>query len=224
MTVNSISTASGNGYSSRQRLIDSASELFAEKGFAGTSVRQIIHKAGCNIAAVNYHFGGKEQLYKEVFRSQLERMKKMRVDSINHVMDEDFGLPSLEMLLRSFVASFMESLLVDQKGHHFVSLVMREMLDPHLSEEIFVAEYIEPVTRVFIEALRKLRPSLDLDTAMMCVYSVVGQIFQVCRASSMAKKLSQGDNFVFDRQRAIDHIVKFSAAGIEEAAGGVKDE
>ena len=56
-----------------ERLLDAAEKLFCEKGYEGTSVRDITAEAGCNIAAVIYHFGGKERLYQEMFRRRLVR-------------------------------------------------------------------------------------------------------------------------------------------------------
>jgi len=50
-------------FDTRERLLDAAEKLFCQKGFEGTSIRDITAEAGCNIAAVNYHFGGKEKLY-----------------------------------------------------------------------------------------------------------------------------------------------------------------
>ena len=50
----------------RQRLLDSACEVFSELGYGGASVREIVARAGANVASVNYHFGGKDALYKEV--------------------------------------------------------------------------------------------------------------------------------------------------------------
>ena len=54
----------------RERILDSAEALFAQKGFRAVSVREITSAARCNLAAVNYHFGNKESLYLEVFRSR----------------------------------------------------------------------------------------------------------------------------------------------------------
>src|SRR5512145_2556330 len=59
----------------RQRLLDAAEALFARRGLAGTSVREITEAAGANLAAINYHFRSKENLYIEVF---LRRMAQMR--------------------------------------------------------------------------------------------------------------------------------------------------
>src|SRR4051794_4834505 len=60
--------ANGNGAATRQRLVETAGEVFAERGFRAATVRDICKKAGANVAAVNYHFGGKEGLYAEVLR------------------------------------------------------------------------------------------------------------------------------------------------------------
>src|SRR5260370_32171647 len=52
----------------RRQLLEAAGEVFAEVGFRDATVREICRRAGANIAAVNYHFGGKEKLYTEVVR------------------------------------------------------------------------------------------------------------------------------------------------------------
>ncbi len=55
----------------RKRILDAAYEVFSEAGYNGASVRQIVGRAGTNIASVNYHFGNKEALYKEVVEAAL---------------------------------------------------------------------------------------------------------------------------------------------------------
>src|SRR5579862_3501720 len=59
-----VSTADGT----RERLLEAAGEVFAQKGFREATIREICSRAGANIAAINYHFGGKERLYAEVLR------------------------------------------------------------------------------------------------------------------------------------------------------------
>jgi len=64
-----------SGALTRSRILDAASALFAEKGYGGVTVAAICHKAGANIAAVNYHFGGKEDLYREAWRHAHQRLQ-----------------------------------------------------------------------------------------------------------------------------------------------------
>ena len=61
-------------FSTKDRILGAAEELFAQHGFAGTSLRQVTSRADVNIAAVNYHFGCKENLVNEVFRRRMDEM------------------------------------------------------------------------------------------------------------------------------------------------------
>jgi AcrR family transcriptional regulator len=78
----------------RDRLLDSAEQLFAERGFDGTSIRDLASAAKCNIASVNYYFGGKEKLYVEIWRRHLHLMMEARIASIDKVLSESEGRPA----------------------------------------------------------------------------------------------------------------------------------
>jgi AcrR family transcriptional regulator len=60
----------------RQSIVKAAVRLFADKGYRGTSVRDIVEKAGVNQAAINYHFKGKDGLYLHVLETAFERLKE----------------------------------------------------------------------------------------------------------------------------------------------------
>src|SRR5437867_9871166 len=57
----------------KEHLLEVAGQVFAEKGYEEASVRDICTKAGVNVAAVNYHFGGKEKLYVEAVKRACRR-------------------------------------------------------------------------------------------------------------------------------------------------------
>ena len=67
MVVNNNIPADSTDINIEDRLLDAAESLFCEKGFDGASIRDITSQANCNVAAVNYHFGGKENLYSGIF-------------------------------------------------------------------------------------------------------------------------------------------------------------
>ena len=69
-------------FSTKDRILGAAEELFAQHGFAGTSLRQVTSRADVNIAAVNYHFGSKENLVNEVFRRRMDEMSRRRKTSL----------------------------------------------------------------------------------------------------------------------------------------------
>jgi len=73
----------------RDRILKAAERLFAERGFDGTSIRAIVARARVNQAAINYHFEGKEGLYREVLRAAFRGLTE---DQLGHA-DETAGLP-----------------------------------------------------------------------------------------------------------------------------------
>ena len=83
-----------------ERILDAAEALFAEKGFAETSLRTITSKAGVNLAAVNYHFGSKKALIQAVFARFLEPFCKKLTQSLNEFEVSQAGQkPTPEQLL-----------------------------------------------------------------------------------------------------------------------------
>ena len=66
-------------FNTKDRILGAAEELFAQYGFSGTSLRQVTSRADVNIAAVNYHFGSKENLVNEVFRRRMDEMSDFEV-------------------------------------------------------------------------------------------------------------------------------------------------
>ncbi len=72
-------------FSTKERILDSAEALFARHGFAGASLRQVTAAASVNLAAVNYHFGSKENLINEVFRRRLDSLNEQRLQALEAV-------------------------------------------------------------------------------------------------------------------------------------------
>ena len=70
-------------FNTKERILGAAEELFAQHGFAGTSLRQVTSRADVNIAAVNYHFGSKENLVNEVFRRRMDEMSERRLAQVH---------------------------------------------------------------------------------------------------------------------------------------------
>src|SRR5499425_382584 len=107
----STSDASSTGKSSedretRARLLNAASRLFAEHGYARVTVRDICKKARANVAAVNYHFGGKDGLYRAVMRHAMETMQATTEAARTAGRD----LPPAERI-RAYVSVFADRLL-----------------------------------------------------------------------------------------------------------------
>ncbi len=202
----------------RDRLLDAAEELFSEHGFEGTSVRELAGAAGCNIASVNYYFGGKEKLYEEVWRRHLVSLRDSRVASVDQVMAESGGTPSLEELLRAFANAFIGPLVDHRAGRRLIRLMARELIDPHLPSDVFGQEVIKPTLTVMQKALKEVCPELDESKVPLVVFSLVGQLIHTIRIKPILRWTDDEVLAPFDPAKLIDHIVAFSAAGIRAYA------
>jgi AcrR family transcriptional regulator len=205
----------------RGRLLAAAERLFARHGFEATSVRDITSEADCNVAAVNYHFGGKEKLYVETFRGLLGELRDRRIQRIRRDMEEAGEAATLETFVESFAVAFLEPLVDEARGRVLMAFLAREMDRNLLPHEVFFGEFIRPMLEVTMEALRRVGPPMDPVTARLCMLSLVGQLLHVIRVHQMQEQFrdAAGSELVpNDLRRHVEHVVTFSAGGIHACA------
>jgi AcrR family transcriptional regulator len=198
----------------RDRLLDSAEELFCEHGFEGVSVRDIAASADCNVASINYYFGGKEKLYHEVWLRYLLLMHDIRITSINEVMSQKNGKPQLEDLLREFSEAFIGPLVDESKARRFCKLMAREMIDQHVPISMFVENVMTPTLAAMRDALVKICPGIDESKIPLIIVSIVGQLMHMLHIKAIFQECGDTSLPEFDLAQAIDHVVKFSIDGM----------
>ncbi|MBN1125574.1 MAG: TetR/AcrR family transcriptional regulator [Sedimentisphaerales bacterium] len=204
-----------------ERLLCAAEKLFAEKGFEGASIREITAEAGCNVAAVNYHFRGKEKLYREVFRRRLIQLREARIQAIKSVITKGPSA-SLEELLSCYCKAFLDPFVDATDSRIAMNLFCREMSERQLPPEIFLEEMIEPVQKHINEALSIICPQLPTQAIIPCIHSLVGQLLHIVRVKEMFIGAEGSELLPIDSIKMLEHIVKFSAAGIRSFYGGDK--
>jgi len=204
----------GHPARTRERLLEAAERLFATRGYRATSVRDLTSEARCNVASVNYHFGGKEGLYQEMFRRRMVTLREQRIAGLRRAMGEARGAEGLERTLRAFTAAFLEPHLDQSGGRRIMRLFSRELLDPHLRPGMLQREMVEPVRRALTEALLSVCHGLDARSARRSVHSVIAQLAHVVQMQSAPGVLRDPKLRDFNLKTAADHIVRFSAAGI----------
>ncbi|HXT50162.1 MAG TPA: CerR family C-terminal domain-containing protein [Thermoanaerobaculia bacterium] len=194
----------------RERLLDASERLFAEKGFRSASVRDITRESSCNIAAVNYHFGGKANLYREVFLRRLRAMRKHRLDAVEAALAHAGKDATLDLLIHAFASAFVAPLVADSSGRFWLLLLAQEMIDPQLPAETFHAEMVEPMERALMHALGEVSPDLSREDAQLCIHSLIGQLVH---AVHIQRCLPENDG---NRRlpELVEHTVRFSVAGI----------
>jgi AcrR family transcriptional regulator len=197
------------------RILDAAEVLFSENGFTGTSARDITSSAGCNVASINYYFGGKDNLYKEVCKRRLNALRDFRINSINDFMAKDPADISLEGLLFNFSNAFLAPLIEEATGRNVMKLMVREMLYPQLPANTVFDELFLPMSTVLQQAMVKVCPGLDEQQAMWSIFSLVGQLLHTMHIQGMlTSHPDEKFSSVFEVSTAVDHIVTFTAAGV----------
>src|SRR5204863_5942872 len=146
----------------KDKLLKTSELLFAEQGYAATSLRQIITTAGVNLAAVHYHFGSKGELLDAVVMRKAGPVNEARLARLARVEQEAGGEPlDVEKVLDSFFAATDE---VAARNPQFVRLMGRmhaEGLMPKIVEKHF-----QPAAGKFVAALRRSLPDLPQDELM----------------------------------------------------------
>jgi AcrR family transcriptional regulator len=201
-----------------ERLLAAATELFARRGFAATSIREIAERAGANVAAGHYHYGSKRGLYRQVLRRQFARVRatlERRGATRSQPALRTASRPELSRLLGARVTAMLEVLLGPPPGPHG-ALLLREMADPTAALPIIVDEFIAPQMREMEAVVRLLAPGLGPTEVRWTVWSIVAQaIFY--RFTMPATLLLLGrTSYPRTFGRAIArHITAFSLGGLE---------
>jgi hypothetical protein len=124
------------------------------------------------------------------------------------------GQPQLEELLKSYANSFIEPLVDGGRSERFITLMAREMVDPHLPRDMFLNDMIVPVMEAFGQALQRICPWLEAGQTRLVILSIVGQLMQTVLANGMFERGHHPAMPKLDLEEMVQHIVRFSAAGI----------
>lgn len=197
----------------RQRILEVAEELFLKRGYDGVSVRDLTEAAGVNVAAINYHFRGKKNLFREAVRRLLTPIAERRLAELSRVV-ESGETPDLRAVIRAFVEGFMGDILSSKNAHDCLNLLFGQMSQSGIATDLMVKEMIMPVNRLLKEAIMRARPEMTEERVLLSIASVAGQVIHFVRARELIKRLTgRGYNRRFVEE-IIEHITDFSVRGI----------
>lgn len=200
----------------RTRLLEAAGQVFAESGFRAATVREICERAGANIAAVNFHFRSKENLYVQAVL-HAHNICLSRVP----MPDWPAGTPPL-VKLRDFIATFLRRLIIDHGPDWQPRLIIRELADPTEACAAMVETHVRPTFGILKGILDELLPADTPPIKRRLVgFSIVGQILHYRLARPILVRLVGEEEFRrYDVELLTDHIWEFtvSALGLKKVA------
>ena len=197
-----------NADATKSRLIEAAGREFADKGFDQARIRSICDRAAANLAAVNYHFGDKEQLYRATLMEAYRRRST--------VVTPTLGDATPAEKLRAFIGFFFDQVVAgaDQDTWHS-QLIIREVFHPTPALDAVVNEWIRPRFEMLKSIMREIRPEADDDRLNALSFSVVGQCLMYRMTREVAARLIGPDGL---RRMGVnylaDHVASFSLAAL----------
>lgn len=197
-------------FSTKERILSAAEALFAEFGFAGTSLRQVTSRADVNLAAVNYHFGSKDNLVTEVFRRRMDEMSRARLLQLEAARQDAPG--ALEPVLRAFIEPALALSLQRDGGGAFVRVLARAYAERNDRLRKFLSDNYGHVLREFSRAIAECLPQLEKESLYWRLDFLAGALTYAMADFGLLRR-PDGDE-PMHAQRAADELVAFAAAGL----------
>jgi AcrR family transcriptional regulator len=222
LVISESIAVAGKEADTRERLIKAALRVFADRGIASATLREITVEAGANVAAVNYYFRSKEELTRTVLETCLRPINENRLHSLEKLVAENgnAAIP-LESLLEALVRPMVEQSLDDYGGRSPVRLLLQVRALPQPLTNTILANQFDSIHRLFVEALGKTLPELSrseiglrYDFARGAIMQILGDLDPAARdLPDLAIKQARLDNETLIRQ-----LVHFIAAGFRASA------
>lgn len=193
----------------RERLIEAAGVVFGELGFHGATVREITRQAGVNLAAINYYFRDKEELYWSVLQHAVQCALKDDQD-----LSED---AAPEERLESYIDRLLRNMLDPKRPDWHGKLIAREMGAPTRMLDILVESNIRPRNEKLRQILRELAgiPMSPEQESLICA-SIMAQCLYYRQNRPVVERLYpdllKGRDTISQLTR---HITDFSLAAIK---------
>lgn len=205
------------GAETKDRILDAAEQLFIEQGFTTTSLRTITAKAKANLAAVNYHFGSKEALIREVFDRRLGPLNEARIAYLDRLEAEAGATPlTPEQVIEAIVEPALQ-LSRDplRQGATFMRLLGRALSEPAEYMKEFLPRHYRDVIVRFKRSLMRSLPQLPEAELIWRMHFMFGTMAYAMAGNDALQLISTCEAEGADDPRAIvRRIVPFLAAGL----------
>ncbi len=191
----------------RTKLLEAAGQVFAEQGFHTATVREICSRAGANVAAINYYFGDKVELYEQVLR---EGVSALHDDSLREALNDKDPRRALRRMIRLMT----HRLCSVQRNGWTMRIMAHEMAQPTPAFARVVDEVIAPTSTIVRGVIgRLLGLPAEHEKTRLCANSVMGQMLHYVYAGPVIERLWPEFKMSEETVDSIaQHIADFSLA------------
>ena len=208
--------AEATSLGTKSRILDAAERLFLEHGFEATSLRQLTAAAGVNLAAVNYHFGSKEELFQAVLTRRLDPMNQERIDLLTKLEREAGGKPlSCEKVLFAMLIPALKLARDERRGgKNFLRLLGRAYADPAPFIRHFLSQQYAGMIGRYKEAFLRALPNLSRQELTWRLHFVMGALSYTLAGTDALKLFAQVTDTDND-ELLLQRLAPFLVAGLK---------
>lgn len=206
---------------SKRKLLDAAELLFAEKGFEAVSVRDITQLAKANVAAVNYHFGSRDNLLALVMMRYMTPVTGERIERLDTLENDSAGKPVpleelIDALVRPLVGQVKKSDLAERL---FYKLTGRICAEQGNGLPLQIEDQFRQVGDRFSRAIAKSLPSVPVEELAWRVHFLIGGMIHMLTHQELLLRVTGGASGAPTMEVTLARFIRFAAAGLREGTG-----
>ncbi|WP_133407331.1 TetR/AcrR family transcriptional regulator [Parashewanella tropica] len=196
----------------KNKILNAAEKLFAERGFSETSLRLITSKAEVNLASVNYHFGSKKELIRAVLARYLDVFMPAAVTSLEQLPEDS----SLEDVFSSLVNPLLElKRLHPEATSNFLQLISRGYIESQGHLRWFFTTHYGSSLAVFINAVKSCAPDIPASDMFWRLHFTLGTVVFTMASSDALMEIAAAD---FEEHNDIETVIRklipYMASGV----------
>ncbi|MGB5663648.1 TetR/AcrR family transcriptional regulator [Eudoraea sp.] len=184
-------------------------DLFGDNGFEATSMRCIADAAGVNLAATNYHFGSKAQLFEETFNYCVAPLNDERVRRLD-ALEADPEVLTIESIVRAFV----DPGIALEGRAELARLVARIFVEPKTLSRPLLEQAFAPTVERFFSALRRVLPGVEPRQIEWRFHFLIGAMLQFTRFEEPLNVFGSGSSNSDSPGQGLEELVRFVTAGL----------
>ncbi|MGD0462962.1 MAG: CerR family C-terminal domain-containing protein [Tepidisphaeraceae bacterium] len=195
----------------KHKLLEAAGEVFAEQGFERATIKEITDRAGVAMAAVNYHFSDKQELYYQV----IKLVHQLGMEAAAVIINPDPSMSPTDQF-REYVRKFLRSMLDPTRPAWFVTIMMREMRQPSEATERLMDEIFRPHARALENLVNRLvGRQIPHRKTILIAQSIISQcVFLVDHQIMLDRFYPEFPPAAQCIDELADHMTEFSLAAI----------
>ncbi|MBO6900117.1 MAG: TetR family transcriptional regulator [Rhizobiaceae bacterium] len=211
--VVAVEATQRNATLTRSRILQAAEAEFADHGFDGVSVRRIAQTADVPVALINYHFGGKEGLYRAIFEMRAPMITDQRIAGLRFAEMEPDPARKVELIVKAVLVPNLH-MRSTEKSSSYARILAREVSDPKSHRRGVIQEFFDPIAHKVMEAMQKAMPDRSIEEINWGYQAMLGVMVYTMADTGRISRLSGGRCDPEDEMATATYLVAMMTAAL----------